>query len=226
MSLRNDEGFEVDLHLRLGHAPPPRMTTASLLSRREHASLSGTPVPVLAPVDLTLLGVYHSLKDLMALTSAARDLADLSAWWHRGRDLWSLDELVDAAVAAKLDVPLLTFWLVLARADPGGPVPEGAERLAAAMAPAARRDAHQMLALVDHLLDDGRLSRGLLSALSPQRARRYLAQRKRRADAPDAGAPGTTADRMAGLARIGNEAASLRRLPAYRALGRAQRGFR
>ncbi len=99
VSLHNDEGFEVDLHLRLGHAPPPRMTTRSLLSRRERASLSGTVVPVLAPVDLTLLSVYHSLKDLMALTSTARDLADLSAWWHRGRELWSLDELVDARSA-------------------------------------------------------------------------------------------------------------------------------
>ena len=73
-------------------------------------------------------------------------LADLSAWWHRGRDLWSLDELVGAAIDAKLDAPLLTFWLVLARAEPRGPVPDGVEMLADAMESPARRDADRMLA--------------------------------------------------------------------------------
>ena len=203
------------------------MTTASLLSRRVYVPAAGAVVPVLAPVDLILLSVYHSLKDLMALTSAARGLADLSAWWHGGRDLWSLDELVGAAVDAKLDVPLLTSWLVLARVEPRGPVPDGVERLAAVMESSARRDAYRMLGLVDHLLDDGRLSRGLLSTLSPHRVRRYLAERRRRVDDPSLGAPTTTAaDRFAGITRIGKEAADLRRLPAYRALGRAQRGFR
>jgi Uncharacterised nucleotidyltransferase len=229
VSLRNEEGFEVDLHLRFGHAPPQRMTTASLLSRRGRATIGGATVPVLAPVDLVLLSVYHALKNLMALTSTARDLADLSAWWYRGRSSWSLDELVRAAVDAKLDAPLLTFWLALARADPSGPLPEGVERLEAAVKPGTRRDAYRMLALVDHLLDDGRLSRGLLSTLSPQRARRYLAERRRRAEGPEG--PGgvatpNTSERVAGLARIGSEAVDIRRLSAYRALGRAQRGFR
>jgi hypothetical protein len=226
VSLRNDEGFEVDLHLRFGYAPPPRMTPASLLSRRTSTSVASVTLPVLAPVDLILLNVYHSLKDLLALTSAARDLADLASWWERGGALWSLDELVDASIASRLDVPLLAFWLVLAHADQHGPVTEGVARLDAAVGPGTRRDARRMVRLVEQLVDEGRISRGLLSTLSPDRVRRYRAQRRRRADARANGRPIDSADRIAGLRRIGREAFGPRRLAAYRALARAQRGFR
>ena len=120
---------------------------------------------------------------------------------------------------------MLTFWLTLARADPSGPLPEGVARLEAEVQPVTRRDAYRMLTLVDHLLDDGRLSRGLLSTLSPQRARRYLAERRRRAEGAGGVATPNTSDRVAGLARIGSEAVDIRRLSAYRALGRAAAGL-
>jgi hypothetical protein len=225
VSLRNDEGFEVDLHVRFGHAPPPRMTPASLLARGHTAEAAGVALPVLSSVDLILLTVYHSLKDLMALTSAARDLADLAAWWHRGREHWSLDELVPASTAARLDMPLLAFWLLLARAEPDGPTGAGVERLDAAVDHATRRDARRMVQLFDHLLDAGRISRGVLSTLTPQRGRRYLAAR-RRVDATAATVPTRGSRRIAGLVRVGREAVSVRRLAGYRALARAQRGYR
>jgi hypothetical protein len=225
VSLRDGEGFEVDLHLRFGHSPPSRMTAPSLLGRRRTATVGRTSVPVLAPADLMVLNVYHSLKDLMALRSAARDLCDLAAWWNRKRTEWSLDDVVDAAIEAQLDCTLLTAWLLLLRADPRGPVREGVERLERSAGATARRDARRILPLVDHLLDDGRLSRGLLSTLSSQRIRRYVAERHRRT-AAQSEAPGSVNDRVAGLRRVAAEAANLRRIGAYRALGRAQRGFR
>jgi hypothetical protein len=226
VSMRNEEGFEVDLHVRLGHAPPERMTTASLLARRVHATASGVTLPVLTPDDQILLSCYHSLKDLLALTSSARDLGDLAAWWGRGRELWSLDGLIEASIASRLDVPLLAFWLVLRHADPAAPVAEGVDRLSAAVGPSELRDAHRMQQLVEYLVDDGRISRGLLSTLSPQRARRYVAERRRRADARTAPAPAENRDLVAGLMRVSREAVALPRLAAYRALARAQRGFR
>jgi hypothetical protein len=225
VSLRDGEGFEVDLHLRFGHSPPARMTTSSLLGRRRTVTVGRTPIPVLAPADLMVLNAYHSLKDLMALRSAARDLCDLAAGWSRARTEWSLDDVVDAAVEAQLDRALLTSWLLLLRADPQGPVREGVELLERSAEPATLRDARRIIALVDHLLDDGRLSRGLLSTLSAQRVRRYVAERRRRAVA-QSNAPGSVNERVAGFRRIGAEAANVRRIAAYRALGRAQRGFR
>jgi hypothetical protein len=226
VSMRDGDGFEVDLHLRFGHAPPPHMTGPSLLGRRRAATIGRDTIPVLAPADMMLLNVYNSLKDLMALRTTVRDLCDLAAWWDRGREQWSLDEVVHAARAARLETPMLTSWLLLTRADPTSPARECIERLDEVTSQEARRDARRILALVDHLLDDGRMSQGLLSTLSPQRARRYFAERRRRA----AGAPSdtgpTVTDTMAGLRRIAAEAADARRLSAYRALGRAQRGFR
>src|SRR6185437_9767592 len=98
------------------------------------------------------------LKDLMALRSTARDLCDLAAWWSRKRTEWSLGDVVDAAVEAQLECSLLTSWLLLVRSDPSGPVREGVELLERSAGPTAQRDAHRIVELVDHLLDDGRLS--------------------------------------------------------------------
>ena len=202
VSLRNDEGFEADVHLQIGPTPPPRMLPEALLNRRVRATAAGVDVPVLAPVDLMLLNVYHTLKDLLALTSAARDLNDLAAWWGRGHDRWSLDELVPAAREACLEAPLLAYWRVISRADAGGPVGDGVTRLDAEADPAIRRDAALIVELFDRLVDTGRLSSGIISTLSPGRVRRYLDQRRHRTDAARSAGPASAlgSDAGAGLA--------------------------
>jgi hypothetical protein len=229
VSLRTDEGFEADVHLQIGPAPPPRMLPGALLGRRVRVRAAGSEIPVLAPVDLMLLNVYHSLKDLLALTSAARDLNDLAAWWARGRDQWSVEEFVAAARESRLDAPLLAFWRVLARADASGPVGDGVVVLDRDVSHASRRDADRIVQLFYRLVDTGRLSSGILTTLSPGRARRYREQRRHQADAHREGVETprrTVRGFAAGLGRVAREAADVHRLAAYRALVRAQRRYR
>lgn len=220
------EDVEIDLHTRLGSTGTERLAAGHLLARRRSASLLGRTVHVLHPVDAVLATVHHSLRDRFSPTSTIKDLADLAV------ELGHLDDgrlqaLPDAADAAALRVPLASMTIVLLRLGH-----EHADRyadvLVRPLTAADRRQAGRLADLVDHQLRHGELSRGLIELLSPQRIhffRRLVPRRNRRSVPRQTDRSGASTP-AAGLVRLSRDGVNPFALARYRALTRAQKGFR
>jgi hypothetical protein len=173
--LIDPDGLQIDLHWRVGRAPPPPLVPERLLARAIRADLLGRPARVLCPSDSVLLATYHVMHDQLAPGSAIKDLCDLSAWLRRSEQVFT-EALVRDASEAGLTAPLLALLRILAGLDPALPLAHLDARLVR-QAPGADAAAARLVRLFHLQLREGAINPDVMLLLNPRRAWRLLSAR-------------------------------------------------
>lgn len=231
------DGLEVDVHWSLGTNPPPSLRAASLLGRCERAVISGSWLPIAAPVDAMLISAHHAMRGYFAPHEAVKDMCDLSAWWTQARNRWFLRSVARGAAEADLSTSLHAMWTVVARRDTRHPAVTGVTVLERWMSRSQLREASGLAAFIEEQLTHGRraertvqvfgfsvLPRDLAGALA--RTRRELpAQLKPQPSAERKSLQRRLERRVERALRVARELACVRSLASYRALARAQSRF-
>jgi hypothetical protein len=223
------DGFELDVHWRLGSKPPRPLRTQTLFERSSTIALRGKTLRVPHPVDAQLLTVHHAMRSSFSPSTTLKDLTDLAAWWERKPDAWEPRELIVAAIESGLGASLLALWQIVVTRDPAHPAAAGARELNRTLSPAQRREAERLHKFFEAQLTRGDYATRTTELFSPQLlANRAIAGMLGQPAQPALRA--TFGARGAGFLRrswrIACELADVRQLRAYAAVARAQRRFR
>jgi hypothetical protein len=147
--------FEVDVHWQFGFKPPPALRTDRVIERARQAFLSSMPIRVAAPADAMAIAAHHALRGYFSPFEVVKDAYDLAAWWTLKRDAWSLDEVVQTALAAEVATALYALWRLVERRDPDHALGAGVSALAALLARRARREAEQLADFCEEQFESG-----------------------------------------------------------------------
>lgn len=136
LSLFGADGFEIDLHWRIGRGSLERV-----LDRAVVTEVYGRPVPVPDDVHGFLLSARHALRNNLDPDVSVRDLVDARAWLEcvHGQD--RLAALAREARAWALAVPAMGMVEILRRFRDDETLVEAAAALTDSLAPSARAEA-------------------------------------------------------------------------------------
>ena len=232
------DGFEVDLHWRMGVHPPAALAAARLIDRAIVARAIQREILVADPVDGVLINVHHALRGSFDLHNTVRDLCDLRLWWEHGPIPARLDETIGLAVESGLAPALLALWTTILERDPAHGVRAGVERLASVLTAPQRAESALMLQYIEDQIQHGRAAKFTLDLFKPRLYLREVFGKLLRALTKTATAPAADAYRaehrpltvrlanfLPRARRVLDEVRRAGAVPAYRAVARAQRRF-
>jgi hypothetical protein len=175
--LRDDDQNEIDLHWRLGVAPPPALASDTILARAQAARLYRRDILVPAPMDAMMLTVHHVVRGHFAPETTVKDLVDLRTWWMAEPRQWGAAAMLAHAATCGLGAPLQALWRILAAQQPESPIAGAVVDADHSLPPAERRRAAHLAGAFAMQLESGGVNGDLLRLLSPTTIGRFLARR-------------------------------------------------